>query len=184
MENGGGGIYHAGCAWEIQLRPLARRASYRYHNSKNSNAPPPPPSSCPHRSRYCPLAFPSAPFPYIVYIIYSLYVYITSPTLPTFLFIGFVGKSPPSLAPPPHVLRALPPYYLYHPLVTLLLLFFLPNHRLHSSAVVVALLPAFIFSPLVSFIPPFFPAIPFPFSTSYLVLLSEHPREYIFLQGS
>lgn len=151
----------AGCVWEIQLRPLARRASYRYHNSKKSDAPPPP-SSCPRprRSRRCPLAFPSAPFLYIVcmcmyvYIyIYktSLYVYITPPTLPTFLFIGFVGKSSPF--PLAHfllrVLRpcALPPCYFYHPLVALLLFFF-PNHRLHLSTVVVIALLLALFSHL------------------------------------
>lgn len=167
---------------EIQLRPLARRASYRYHNSKNSDAPlppPPPPSSCPRRSRCCPLAFPSAPFPYIIYIKHIFYMYITSPALPTFLFICFVRKPPLASSPASSVLVHFrlatslsypsPPLLPSKPPTSL-------EHRRASSCL--------IFSPLVSFIPAFFSTVPFPFSTSHLPPLPEHPREYIFLQGS
>lgn len=84
----------------------------------------------------------------------SLYVYITPtpPTLPTFLFIGFVGKSSPSLLAHFHsrVLcpSVLPPCYILPSLSPPIafLLFFLPNHRLHLSTIVVIALLLVLFS--------------------------------------
>lgn len=184
-ENEGGRIHAcAGCAWEIQLRPLARRVIDIITRRTPMRRRP----LVRVRVIVVVVLSPFLPHLFRIYCIYKthpLYVYITPPTLPTFLFIGFVGKipfspassftssslctsallpPPPLSCPHPSLLPSKPPTSLEH------------RCRRASSCL--------IFPPLVSFIPLFFSTTPFPFSTSHFAPLSEHPRGYIFLQGS